>query len=75
MDKKIFLFDKEIYNEETINALTEKECEEWVTDSDYEGDNSILKIDANAYDSVADALDTEVGFLEQDGYYIKSFGF
>lgn len=75
MDKKIFLFDKEIYNEETINALTEKECEEWVTDSDYEGDNSILKIDANAYDSVADALEGEVGFLEQDGYYIKGFGF
>ena len=75
MDKKIFLFDKEVYNERTIKTLTEKECEEWVADNDYEGDNSILKIDANGYDTIAIALDAEVGFLDQNDYYIRVFGF
>lgn len=75
MDKKIFLFDKEVYNEGTIKTLTEKECEEWVAENDYEGDNSILKIDANGYESIQDALDAEVGFLDQNDYYIKEFGF
>ena len=75
MDKKIFLFDKVYNEEESVKTLTEKECEELVADNDYEGDNSILKIDANGYDSIQDALDAEVGFLDQNDYYIKVFGF
>ena len=75
MDKKIFLFDKEVYAASVVKQLTEKDCEEWVAENDYEGDNFILKIDANGYDSIQDALDTEVGFLDQNDYYMKVFGF
>lgn len=75
MDKKIFLFDKNMYDVETINALTEFECELWVSEADYDGDNSILKIDANGYDNFVTALDAEVVFLDQNDYYIKVFGF
>jgi len=75
MDKKIFLFDKEFYDKEPINALTEKECEELVADSKYVGDDSILKIDANGYESVIDALDEEVGFIDAAYFYIRAFGF
>ena len=75
MDKKIFLFDKEFYNEEFIKTLTEKDCEKWVAENDYDGDNSILKIDANGYESVIDALDEEVGFIDAAYFYIRAFGF
>lgn len=75
MDKKIFLFDKEVYNECTIKTLTEKDCEEWVAENDYEADNSILKIDANGYDTIGIALEAEVGFLDFDDFYIRAFGF
>ena len=75
MDKKIFLFDKVYNEEESVKTLTEKECEELVADNDYEDDDPILKIDANAYESVADALDAEVGFLDQNDFYIRVFGF
>jgi len=75
MDKKIFLFDKEFYNEEFIKTLTEKDCEKWVAENDYDGDNSILKIDANGYSTIRIALYAEVGCLDLNDYYIRAFGF
>ncbi len=75
MDKKIFLFDKEFYNADTINTLSEKDCEELVAEDDYEGVSYILKIDANGYDTIAIALDTEVGFLDWADFYMRAFGF
>ena len=75
MDKKIFLFDKEFYTEDTINTLSEKDCEELVAEDDYEGVNYILKIDANGYDTIGMALDAEVGFLDWDDFYMRAFGF
>ena len=77
MDKKIFLIDKSCYRKELVENLSEKDLEEWVADNDYEGDNSILKIDANAYDSVDKAIDEEgfSSFMDLNDYYVFSFGF
>ena len=75
MDKKIFLFDKEVFSEATIQNLTEKDCEKWAAENDYVDNDIILKVDANVYDSVADALEGEVAFLDRNDYYIKEFGF
>ncbi len=77
MDKKIFLIDKSCYRKELVENLTEKDLEEWVADNDYEGDNSILKIDANAYDSVDEAIDGEglSSFMDLNDYYVFTFGF
>lgn len=73
-DKKIFLLDKETYTEKQANSLTEKDLEKWVAEEDYENDYTIMKIDANGYKSVEDALLGE-GWLSPEDYYIRSFGF
>lgn len=72
-DKKIFLLDKEVYTEKQVNSLTEKDLEKWIAEEDYEDDYTILKIDANGYKSVEDALLGE-GWLSTEDYYIRSFG-
>ena len=72
-DKKIFLLDKDVYTEKQVKSLTEKDLEEWVAEEDYEGDYSIMKIDANSYKSVEDALLGE-GCLFPEYYHIRSFG-
>jgi hypothetical protein len=76
-DKKIFLLDKECYSKELIDNLTEKDLEEWVAEEDYNDNYSIIKIDANSYGSVKEAIDNELAFLARgiDDYYIFSFGF
>jgi len=73
MDKKVFLLDKERYSEETANSFSEKELEKWVSRPTYEDDLSIIKIDANDYDSVETALENEISNI--DDYYVRSFGF
>ena len=72
-DKKIFLLDKDVYTEEQVKSLTEKDLEKWIAEEDYIDDYSIIKIDANSYKSVEDALLGE-GFLFPEYYYIRSFG-
>lgn len=72
-DKKIFLLDKDVYTEEQVKSLTEKDLEKWIAEEDYLDDYSILKIDANSYKSVEDALLGE-GILFPEDYYIHSFG-
>lgn len=73
MDKKIFLIDKSYYRREMVNNLTEDELEDWVMEDTYEDNDTIIKIDANGYDSVELALN-EFGFDEND-YYVFTFGF
>jgi len=74
MDKKIFLLDRQHYRPEVVENLTEKDLEEWVAENDYENDSAIIKIDANGYNSVEEALENE-GLLFPEDYYIFSFGF
>ena len=75
MDKKIFLFDKDFYTSDSVKTLTEKDCEELVAKDAYNDDISILKIDANGYDTIDIALEAEVGYLDLNDFYIRSFGF
>lgn len=72
-DKKIFLLDKDTYAETQVNSLTEKDLEERVAEEDYENNYTIMKIDANSYNSVEAALLGE-GCLSPEDYYIRSFG-
>lgn len=75
MDKKIFLLDKQHYRPEMVKNLTEKDLEEWVAEEDYENDYTIIKIDANGYNSVEEALENECILSPEDYYYIFDFGF
>ena len=74
MDKKVFLLDKERYTEEQVKNLTEKELEEWVAEEDYDENYSIIKIDANAYNSAEEAIEGEY-ILFPEEYHVISFGF
>ena len=77
MDKAIYLLDKMNYRYDIIKNLTHKDLEEWVAENDYEGDNSILKIDANGYNSVDEALSEEMPWVGnvENYYWVFSFGF
>lgn len=75
MDKKIFLIDKTSYRRELVENLTEKDLEEWVAEDDYNDNYTIVKIDANGYDSVEDAFINEMPFADMDDYYVFAFGF
>ena len=75
MDKKVFLLDKEQYNKEQVDGLTEKDLEEWVAEEDYDDNYSVIKIDANGYTSVDEAIDKEMSMLNKEDYYVRSFGF
>lgn len=79
MDKVIYLIDKDYYQQNVADSLTQDVLEEWVAECEYEGDNSIIKIDANAYDTIHQALGEEMGYEEvlniEDGYWIRAFGF
>jgi hypothetical protein len=74
MDKKIFLLDKDYYTEDQVQNLTEKDLEEWVAEEDYNDNYTILKIDANGYDTPEEALNGE-GVLYPEEYYQFNFGF
>lgn len=76
-DKKIFLISRRDYRKEFVNNLTENDLEELVAEGDYENNYTILKIDANGYNSVEEALNTEVvdESFDPDDYYIFQFGF
>ena len=74
MDKKIFLLDRQHYRSEMVENLTEKDLEEWVAEEDYDDNYTIMKIDANGYNSVEEALEKECVLFPED-YYIFSFGF
>lgn len=74
MDKKIFLLDRQHYRSEMVENLTEKDLEEWVAEEDYDDNYTIMKIDANGYNSVEEALEKE-GVLFPEDYYTFSFGF
>lgn len=75
MDKKVFLLDKERYTEEMVANLTEKDLEKWVAEEDYNDDYTIVKIDANGYDSAEEAFVNEMPFADIDDYYVLAFGF
>ena len=74
MDKKIFLIDKSAFNERMAEKLTEKDLEEMVAGEGYDNDCTILKIDANAYNSVEEAIENEFP-CDLNDYFIFSFGF
>ena len=74
MDKKVFLIDKEVYNENEVMRFTEDSLEDLVSNDDfYYNDSSIIKLDANQYATPEDAIDSE-GF-DLDSYYVLAFGF
>ena len=74
MDKKVFLLDKEMYNESDVMRFTEDDLEDMVSvDNEYFSDRSIIKLDANQYATPEDAIDCE-GF-HADSYYVLAFGF
>lgn len=75
MDKVIFLIEKSQYRREVVENLTRKELEDWVSEENYDDDSTIVKIDANDYDSVDDALNSEVMWCDLDDCYVFSFGF
>ena len=73
MDKKVFLIDKEVYNESEVMRFTEDVLEDLVSnDNDY-SDSTIIKLDANQYSTPEDAIECE-GF-DPDSYYVLAFGF
>jgi len=60
MDKKIFLVLKTA--EKPDVDYTEERLEEWASnDADYNNSDSIIKIDANKYDDVNEAVEAEIG--------------
>ncbi len=75
MDKKVFLLDKSYYAETMVSNLTEKDLEKWVAEEDYDDDYTIVKIEANGYDSAEEAIVNEMPFADMDDYYIVAFGF
>ena len=75
MDKKLFLLDKSYYSETMVGNLTEKDLEEWVAEEDYNSDNTIVKIDANGYDSAEEAFINERPCADIEDYYVVTFGF
>lgn len=75
MDKKVFLLDKERYTAEMVANLTEKDLEEWVAEEDYNDDHTIVKIEANGYNSAKEAIISEMPFADIDDYYVFAFGF
>ena len=73
MDKKVFLIDKEVYNESDVRRFTEDDLEHLVSnDNDY-SDSPIIKLDANQYATPEDAIEGED--FDNDSYYILAFGF
>ena len=74
MDKKVFLIDREFYSEEYIKNLTEKDLEEWVAEEGYDDNYTVIKIDANGYNTPEEALKGE-GILFPEDYYQFNFGF
>jgi hypothetical protein len=75
MDKKVFLLDKSYYAETMVSNLTEKDLEKWVAEEDYDDDYTIVKIEANGYDSAEEAIINEMPFADMDDYYMVAFGF
>lgn len=75
MNKKVFLLDKSAYRKELVNNLSEKDLEEWLAEEDYEGNYTIVKIDANGYDSAEEAFINEMPFADIEDYYMFAFGF
>lgn len=73
MDKKVFLIDKNVYNESEVRRFTEDALEHLVSnDNDY-SDSPIIKLDANQYATPEDAIEGED--FDNDSYYILAFGF
>ena len=73
MDKKVFLIDKDVYNESDVRRFTEDDLEHLVSnDNDY-SDSHIIKVDANQYATPEDAIEGED--FDNDSYYILAFGF
>ena len=75
MDKKVFLLDKSYYSETMLLNLTEKDLEKWVAEEDYNDDYTIVKIEANGYDTAEKAIINEMPFADMDDYYMFAFGF
>lgn len=73
MDKKVFLIDKEVYNESEVRRFTEDALDHLVSnDNDY-SDSHIIKVDANKYDTPEEAIEGED--FDTDSYYVLAFGF
>ena len=75
-DKKVFLLDKQYYRKEQVENLTEKDLEEWVAEEDYEENYTMVKLDANGYNTPEEAIVGELGEMcDEDDYFVFSFGF
>lgn len=74
MDKKVFLLDKSYYSKSMVSSLSEKDLEEWLAEEDNDGSYTIVKIDANGYNSVEEAIINEMPFVNINDYYIFAFG-
>ena len=73
MGKKVFLIDKEVYNESDVRRFTEDALDHLVSnDNDY-ADSHIIKVDANQYATPEEAIEGED--FDNDSYYILAFGF
>lgn len=59
MDKSIFLLDKEKYTKEEAESLSQESLEEIVSLESYDDDSTVMKVDANGYNSVEEALKEE----------------
>lgn len=81
MDKVVYLLDKACYTEKQVSNLTQDELEDWVAEDAYEDCETIIKIDANKFDSIDAAIRAEMGDFWMDYTnaknmcYIISFGF
>ncbi len=75
MDKKIYLLDKESYTAEMAATLTEKDLEGLVAEEVYNDNYTIVKIDANGYNSAEEAFINEMPLADIDDYYMFAFGF
>ena len=75
MDKKIFLLDKNVYDDKFVNSLTEQKLEEIVASDDYEVNDAILKIDATGYGSAEQAIKEEMPFIDLNEYHVIMFDF
>lgn len=69
MDKRIFLLDKEKYTKEEAESLSQEILEGIVSLESYDDDSTVMKVDANGYNSVEEAL------KEEGLEYAKAYNF
>jgi hypothetical protein len=74
-DKVIYIIDKTTYSEEKVRRLSREVLEELCSMDNYLEDNQILKVDANGYNSVKEALEGEGLEQNVEFSFVIAFGF